>query len=207
MLNLSSADLRALSKPLIVLAAVVAVGASAVIYSARQVKNARGEVDTQQARLAEAVNRVQQSGQEKGVIDRYVEPYRQLERAGIVGEEQRIGWIDALRTANREADLYGVEYDVGPQQAYTFANEVNAGTLSVNQSLMKLRLGLLHEADLFRFFQALSAQKAGSFAVNQCSLQRLPVDLSVPVNQPTLKAECDVAWITIAGPSSPEAKS
>jgi hypothetical protein len=207
MLNLSAADLRALSKPLIVLAAVVAVGATVVIYSGRTVKQARAEVSAQQALFAEAGNRVQQSGQEKGVIDRYVEPYRQLERAGIVGEEQRIGWIDALRTANREADLYGVEYDVGPQQGYSFANEVNAGALSINQSLMKLRLGLLHEADLFRFFQALAVQKAGSFAVNQCSVQRLPVDLSVPVNQPTLKAECEVAWITIAGPSSPEVKS
>ena len=106
------------------------------------------------------------------LIERYVEPYRQLERAGIVGEEQRISWIDALRTANREADLYGVEYDVGPQQPYSFMSEVNAGSLSVHQSIMKLRLGLLHEGDLFRFFQALAAQKAGRFSVNQCSLQR-----------------------------------
>jgi hypothetical protein len=45
--------------------------------------------------LIEARNRVQQSGQEKRVIE-HMEPYRQLERAGIVGEEQRISWTDAL---------------------------------------------------------------------------------------------------------------
>jgi hypothetical protein len=207
MLNLSSQDLRALSKPLIVFALVAAISAVAVVYSGRLVKKTQGEVSAQESALTEARNRVQQSGQEKGLIERYVEPYRQLERAGIVGEEQRIGWIDALRAANREADLYGVEYDVGPQQAYSFMNEVNGGSLSVHQSVMKLRLGLLHEGDLFRFFQALAAQKAGSFSVNQCSLQRLPVDLAVPVNQPTLKAECELAWITIAGPNPEEHKS
>ncbi len=193
MLNLSSQDLRALSKPLIVFALVAAISAVAVVYSGRLVKKTQGEVSAQEGALTEARNRVQQSGQEKGLIERYVEPYRQLERTGIVGEEQRIGWIDALRAANREADLYGVEYDVGPQQPYSFMNEVNGGSLSVHQSVMKLRLGLLHEGDLFRFFQALAAQKAGSFSVNQCTVQRLPVDLAVPVNQPTLKAECELA--------------
>ncbi len=207
MLNLSTRDLRALAKPLIVLVAVATVGAAGVVYSARAVKNAHGEVSAQESALAEARNRVQQSGQEKGLIDRYVEPYRQLEHAGIVGEEQRITWIDALRAANREADLYGVDYDLGPQQPYSFMSEVNAGSLPVHQSIMKLRLGLLHEGDLFRFFQALAAQKAGSFSVNTCSLQPLPVNLAVPVNQPTLRAECELAWITIAGPNPQEGKS
>jgi hypothetical protein len=205
--NLSSQDLRALTKPLIVLLVVAAAGAGLVVYSSQAVKKSKGEVEAQESALIEARNRVQQSGQEKDLIDRYVEPYRQLERLGVVGDEQRIGWIDALRAANREADLYGVEYDVGPQQPYTFVSEVSAGPLAVHQSIMKLRLGLLHEGDLFRFFQALAAQKAGTFSVNACILEPLKVDLAVPVNQPTLHAECELAWITIAGPSAQEGKS
>jgi hypothetical protein len=207
MLNLSAQDLRALSRPLIVLAVVAAVSAAVVAYSDRTVKQAQAQVKIEEGALIEARNRVQQSGQEKRVIEQYVEPYRQLERAGIVGEEQRISWIDALRAANHEVDLYGVDYDVGPQQPYSFAGEVNAGTLSVHQSIMKLHLGLLHEGDLFRFFQALAAQKVGRFSVTQCSLKRLPVDLAVPVNQPTLNADCELAWITIGGRSAEEGKS
>jgi hypothetical protein len=207
MLNLSAQDWRSLSRPLIVLSVVALVSAAAVIYTGAAVKSAQAQVKTEESALIEARNRVQQSGQEKRVIEQYVEPYRQLERAGIVGEEQRISWIDALRIANQEADLYGVEYNIGPQQPYSFTNEVNAGPLSVRQSTMKLHLGLLHEGDLFRFFQALAAQKVGRFSVNQCNLKRLSVDLSVPVNQPTLNADCEVAWITIAGPSTEEGKS
>jgi len=205
--NLSSQDLRALTKPLIVLLVVAAAGAGLVVFSSQAVKRSKGDVAAQESALTEARNRVQQSGQEKDLIDRYVEPYRQLERLGVVRDEQRIGWIDGVRAANREADLYGVEYDVGPQQPYTFVSEVNAGPLAVHQSIMKLRLGLLHEGDLFRFFQALAAQKAGTFSVNACTLEPLRVDLAVPVNQPTLHAECELAWITIAGPSAQEGKS
>jgi type II secretory pathway pseudopilin PulG len=207
MLNLSAKDWRSLSRPLIVLAVVAILSAVAVVYTRSAVKSAQAQVRTEESALTEARTRVQQSGQEKRVIEQYVEPYRQLERAGVVGEEQRISWIDALRIANQEADLYGVEYNIGPQQPYSFTSEVNAGVLSVRQSIMKLHLGLLHEGDLFRFFQALAAQKVGRFAVNQCSLKRLSVDLAVPVNQPTLNADCEVAWITIAGPSTEEGKS
>jgi len=204
---LSPKDLRALSRPLVVLTVIAIASTATVFYSSAAVKNAREQVKKEEAALVEARNHVQQSGEEKRQIEQYVEPYRQLERAGIVGEEQRISWIDALRTANQEADLYGVEYNIGPQQPYTFKGEVNAGALSVRQSIMKLHLGLLHEGDLFRFFEALAAQKVGRFAVNACSLKRLPVDLSVPVNQPTLNADCEVAWITIAGPGGEEGKS
>ena len=46
-------------------------------------------------------------------LRRYIGPYQQLERAGIIGEEKRLNWIDALRMANSDAQLYGVDYEVG----------------------------------------------------------------------------------------------
>ena len=200
MANFSARELRALSKPLLVLAIVAAVGLTAVALTGKAVTAAQAKVKSQEAERIEARNRIQRSGQERGIIERYIEPYKELERNGIVGEERRIGWIDALRAANQEADLYGVEYQVNPQQAYSFSGEVGAGPLTIHQSLMKLRFELLHEGDLFRFFDALAAQKVGRFSVNQCTLTRLPADLAVPVNQPTLSAQCELAWITIAGP-------
>lgn len=200
MATFSVRDLRALSKPLLTLGIVGAIAAAAVWYSGKAVTGAQAEIKGEEAKRIEARNQIQRSGQEKSVIEHYIEPYRELERAGIVGEERRIGWIDALRAANQEADLFGVEYEVSPQQAYSFSGEVGAGPLTIHQSLMKLRFALLHEGDLFRFFDALAAQRVGRFSVNQCTLTRLPVDLAVPVNQPTLNAQCELAWITIAGP-------
>jgi len=207
MLGISAKDIRALFQPLLVLAVAIAASIGLIRYTERGVRKAQQGVNAQQRLLVEARNKVQQSGQEKETIERYVEPYLRLERAGMVGEEKRITWIDALRAANSEVDLYGVEYQLEPQQAYAFKNDVAAESLPVQQSVMKLRFELLHEVDLLRFFHALAAQKVGRFAVNECKLQRLSGGPAISANQPTLKAECEVAWITIAAPGPEDAKS
>ena len=207
MLNMSSKDIRGLFQPLLLLVIIIGASVMALRYTDASVKKAQQGVSAQERLLSEARNKVQQSDQEKGVIERYVEPYMELERAGIVGEEKRISWIDALRAANSEADLYGVEYELEPQKPYAFKSEVAADALPIHQSVMKLRFEMLNENDLLHFFQALAAQKVGRFTVNECKLQRLPVNLAVPVNQPTLRVECEVAWITIAGSVPEERKS
>jgi hypothetical protein len=201
---LTAQDFTALGKPLGVFVVVVALGIVGVMYSNRAVKKADVELATTRTQYNEARERVTRSGDEYNTIVTFTPPYRELERRGLVGEEQRLSWVDALRTANAETQLYGVDFELGPQQPYARANELGAGPLSMQQSLMKLRLGLLYEDDLIRFFQRLAAENVGAFAVNQCSLQRVGTEQFQPVNQPMLKAECELAWITIPPPPAPE---
>jgi hypothetical protein len=200
-------DLPALARPLIVLAAVAALSSAGIVYTGKLVERGKVDLTAAQAKLKEAHQRVARSGEEVDTLRAYTGPYQQLERSGIVGEEQRLNWIEALRVANMAARLYGVDYEVATQNAYAFAQQVNAGNLPVQQSIMKLKLGLLYETDLLAFFKALAEQDVGIFSVNQCQLQRLISDVSKPVNQPTLRAECEVAWVTIAPYVAPEERS
>jgi hypothetical protein len=172
------------------------------VYSDRAVQSATDELDAMRKQYNEAQDRVTRSGDEYNAIVRFTPPYRELERRGLVGEEQRLSWVDALRTANADTQLYGIEFEVGPQQPYAYASDLGAGSLSMQQSLMKLRLGLLYEDDLIRFFRRLAAQNVGTFAVNQCNLQRVGSEQFEPANQPMLRAECELAWITIP-PAAP----
>ena len=66
---------------------------------------------------------------------------------------------------------------------------------------MRLNFQLLHEGDLMGFLTALGRQGAGFFTVNQCKLDRLNTGGSIRF-QPNLRAECDIAWITVR-PSMP----
>jgi hypothetical protein len=206
-MNLSLKDLPALGRPLLALGVVLVACAGAIVYSAHAVKQARAELAAAQAQLDEARGRVQRSGEERDMIQKYKDSYLQLVQRGMVGDEPRLSWLDALRAANAQSQLYGVDYELSVQQPYPYPAEAGTGGLTVQQSVMKLRLGLLYEGDLFNFFQALAAQNVGAFSVNQCNLQRLVPEISKPANQPTLKAECDVAWITIAGPTAAEGGS
>ena len=137
-MSLSIRDIPALGRPLLALALVTGLSAGGILFAERLVKDARGSLTKAQAELGEARKRVHRSGEERDTILRYVGPYQALAQRGIVGEEQRLAWVDALRVANNQAQLYGVEYEVGAQQAYTCAADAGAGALPLQQSLMKL---------------------------------------------------------------------
>ena len=65
---------------------------------------------------------------------RYLDGFRQLERTGFVGEEQRINWLDGLRLANQQADLFGVDYQIGTQKPYrTPPNSIPGRSRSTNR--------------------------------------------------------------------------
>lgn len=197
---LTAQDVSMLGRPLTLFAVIVALGIVAVVYSDRAVKTATEEVGAMRKQYNEAQERVVRSGDEYQTIVALVPTYRELERRGLIGDEQRLSWVDALRSANAQARLYGIDFEVGPQQPYAYANQLGIGSISVQQSLMKVRLDLLYEDDLLGFLRRLAAQEVGFFAVNYCNLQRSGPEQFEPVNQPLLKAECELAWITIAPP-------
>ena len=203
---MSQADLQALRGPLLVLLVVLAVGAAAVYYTDRLVKEARQQLTQQQNLLRDARTRLQKSGEEKDVIVKYLDGFRQLESAGFVGEEQRINWLDGLRLANQQADLFGVDYQIATQKPYAYAAELNPGQLVLSQSIMKLQFRLLHEDDLMRFLNALARQGGGIFNVEQCTMKRLNTG-GVIRFQPNVGAECDLSWITLrVGPNAEQKK-
>jgi hypothetical protein len=192
---MNQADLQALRNPLLMLAGAVLIGALAVYYSGRLMVAARQQLAQQQTQFKDARTRLQKSGDEKDIIVRYIGGFRQLERTGFVGDEQRINWLDGLRLANLQADLFGVDYQIGAQRPYAFSAEFNPGPIALNQSVMRVRFRLLHEGDLDRFFEALARQGTGIFTVDQCQMRRIDTR-GVIRYQPNINAECDLSWIT-----------
>ena len=193
---MNPSDLRALKIPLIILMAVLAIGAWLVYYADVTLKQARLASVQQQKQLRDARVRLQKSGDEKDTIVRYLGPYQYLQRLGFAGEEQRINWVDAWRLSSQQTQLFGGDYQIDTQQPYPYASELDPGQLTLHQSLMKVSFRLLHEGDLMRFLGTLAKQGAGVFAVNQCMVERLDTGGSIRF-QPNLRADCELAWITV----------
>lgn len=193
-------ELKALRTPLAVLVTVVALAGAAVYYTDLLAKKATTDLTRQKGVFQTAQTRMRQSGDEKETIVKYVDAYRDLEKSGFAGEEQRINWLDALRNANARAELFGISYQIGVQHPYPNAAEFDPGSIALQESIMELDMRLMHEGDLLRFFDELRAQKAGLFHVKECTLIR--TDRSETMrNQPFLNAQCDLVWIT-ARPSA-----
>lgn len=198
-------DLKALRNPLIVLVAVLLAGAAAIYQTDRLAAGARQELAQQRNQLKEARTRLQKSGDERDIIVRFVDGFRQLERAGFIGEEQRINWLDSLRIANQQTDLFGIDYQIETQKAYPHAADLNPGAIRLNQSLMRLRFRLLHEEDLIRFLNALARQGGGIFTVDRCTMRRIDTG-GVIRYQPNVAADCELSWITARVDAKPEPK-
>jgi hypothetical protein len=189
-------ELRALQTPIIVLLLVVGIGAGIIYQLNQMLTSNKREFAQQQNQMREARTRLQKSGDEKDIIVRYLPNYDYLQRIGFVGDEQRLNWLEGLRLSNQQTQLFGIQYQIGSQQAYAFADELEVGQMTMHQSVMKLDFQLLHESDLMRFLTTLGRQGAGFFAVNQCRVQRVGSGGSIRV-QPNLRATCDISWITL----------
>ena len=193
---MNTSEFRALQTPLILLVAVVSIGAGLIYVLDQTLTSTRRELTQQQNQLREARTRLQKSGDEKELIVRYLPNYQFLQQVGFVGDEQRLNWLEGLRQANQQTLLFGVQYQIGSQQTFAHAAELDPGQLALHQSVMKLTFQLLHEGDLMNFLKALGKQGAGFFAVNQCRVDRLGTGGSLRY-QPNLRADCDLAWITL----------
>lgn len=194
---LTSRHLNALKLPLAVLLIAGIAGAGAVSWTRAQIRQETRTLAAQEAQLKEARTRFQRSGEERDMIVRFLPAYQDLRSRGLVGPEERINWLEALRTANQQARMFGAEYQISTQQPYPFAQEYNGARLGMAQSVMKLTLRLAHEGELMRFFELLEHQNAGAFDINQCVLQRAANASESNFAQPNLRAECEVAWITL----------
>ena len=184
-----------LKNPLLVLLAVALAAAAAIYYTDQMMTVASRQLVQQQSQLKDARIRLQRSGDEKDIIVNHLDRFRQLQRIGFVGEEQRINWLDGLRLSNQQADLFGVDYQIEAQKPYPYSADFNPGQIALSQSVMKLRFRLLHEEDLMRFLNALARQGAGVFTVDQCAMRR--VDTGGVIRfQPNVAAECELSWIT-----------
>lgn len=179
---------------IVMFALVTCIIVGGVVYTEGIAEDADLRRTNQQQLLSSARARKANAGLEKDLIMRFAPVYERLGSVGFIGTEQRLDWVDSLRTANSEVHLYGVEYQIGQQEAFPAAT-VGAAGLEMRQSPMRVRLPLLHEGDLMRFLQRVAENRRGVFVITGCSVTRIGSAMSA--DQPNLSAECDLNWITV----------
>lgn len=196
-MKLTAKDIAPLRVPLVALLAAVAVGWAIIGYSKRDLDEAQGRLSTWTAALKEARERFQRSDEEKAMILRYLPAYTALQQQGFVGTERRLEWVEALRAADRQAGLHGVQYKIEPQESSLHPAVSGAISQRLRRSTMRLTLGATHEADLLEFMDALREQGAGVFSVKSCAVS--PVQTGQPEpGKANLSAECEIDWLTVA---------
>jgi hypothetical protein len=131
---------------------------------------------------------------EKQEIAVYQPRFLALKSSGLVGPENRLAWIEAVKQSQASRGLPSVSYEIEPQQVLAMES-FSLGDYQLHGSRMKLQLGLLHEGDLFAFLGDL--RRAGSFSIQDCRIRRISVPAELPL-APRLQAECSLVWLSLS---------
>ena len=183
---------------LTVLASVVLLSLSAA-YRMR----AAQQLDLAQRTRSAASTLFNHAEAEKQEIRAYEPQFLALRQRGLIGEENRLAWIDALRRSQEQRKLLPISYDISPQQALQVPLPMMMGQYHLRGSRMRLQMDLLHEMDLLNLLDDL--RQAGYFAVQDCTLKRHASAAAGPASgaAPTLGAECELLWLTLGSTPVP----
>ncbi|EZP36540.1 hypothetical protein [Janthinobacterium lividum] len=147
---------------------------------------------------------------EKQEIRAYEPRFLALRQRGLIGEENRLAWIDAIRRSQEQRKLLPISYDISPQQGLQVPLPMVMGQYHLRGSRMRLQMDLLHEMDLLNLLDDL--RQAGYFAVQDCTLKRHATAGAGPgtgnaiatgAMAPALGAECELLWLTLGSTPVP----
>ncbi len=132
--------------------------------------------------------------QDERAIEEHYPRFVELYRRGVIGDEHRLSWVEALRGATDALALPSLSYDIEAQRPYVPDFAANTGAFDLRMSRMHLGLGLLHEGDLERLLDLLARRADGLYSVRACDLKR-----GAGASRPGahLNAECVLEWYTL----------
>lgn len=191
-------DWAYLRTPLIVL--VLAVGVGVALASAAQWwHRGMGERHRDiQGQLQASYAKYRRTLEEQRLMEVYRVEYERLQAEGVIGDEQRLTWIEAIRDINKILKLPEFQYSIDPQEAYLRPEMGKADRVERHASPMQLDLGLIHEGDLLAVLEGLRAGARGLFTVESCELTRRGAPSRPPGSrEANLGAACELQWLTV----------
>lgn len=134
---------------------------------------------------------------QRQLVDRYHRQYQRFHELGFIGRESRLDWVETLRTTAETLSLPRLAYSIDPQLGVVApVTSMLAGEhFDIRVSFLQLEMGLLHEVDLLRFFDALQKQAPGLIRVDRCSLEYVG-DMNVATVE-NLTASCAVQIFSV----------
>lgn len=135
--------------------------------------------------------------EEEKLIRNYLPSFVDLYENGMIGNEQRLNWIEVLRAAGDEIRMPSLSYQIESQQIHTPQFPLTMGKFQLYSSRMSLNMQLLHEGDLFRILDELDRHARGNYSPTSCSINQTLPEISDNPDAGNITARCDLQWFTI----------
>ncbi len=197
-MKLKTADLAKLQYSLIAALLMAALGAGSVFFSLNMSQAAKLARNAAQAERNEFAGKLDRVRSEEREIKQKSAVFAELQKRGVVGDEQRLEWVELLKDIRDKRRLIDLQYEFAPQRPLEIAPAgTPAGAYAFYASGMKVQLKLLHEEDLTRLLGDLRQQAAALIQVKACNVSRVPRGAGDSSVTAQLQADCLIDWITL----------
>lgn len=135
--------------------------------------------------------------EEDKLIKGYLPKFISLYNDGVIGPEQRLNWIEVLRSSGEKIRLPGLTYQIKSQTQYSPDFPVTLGHFQLFSSEMILNIHLLHEGDLINLFDMLNRRADGAYSVSSCKMSRPGSAIIMDPDKGNIMVKCELNWFTI----------
>ncbi len=146
-MKLELKDFPKLQISLLAMLLMVAVGTASILFSRESVRQAHSAFAAAQSERNDFDGKLKRVRSEEHEIREKAALFNALKSRGVIGEEQRLEWVELLKEIRERHRLIELRYEISPQQPL---EKAPSGNFALYASTMKLQLSLLHEEDLIR---------------------------------------------------------
>lgn len=196
---MTGADFRRIRWSLALALAMIALGAAAVWSANSEAQAKRQELQLARGKLGEIRAKLIRARDEEAEIRDKIARFDEMAQTGIIGEEQRLQWIEQIKAIRAARGLFALQYEIAPQRPLDAAVAPGPpGGYEFFASRMRFQLELLHEEDLFHFLDDLRNRVRAYVRPESCSIERLAAGAAAEIRTGArLKADCAIDLITI----------
>lgn len=178
----------------VVCVVLAAVMVSASYYFKQQMQ---AEYDHNHREFLHASQQYLAVDEEERIIDEYYPEFVRLYRAGLLGRERRLDWLETLRNAGSAIKIPELSYKIEAQKEIEPDYPLQRGGYGIFASPMNLNAGLLHEGDLLQLLQSLERDALGQFTVRKCDMRMATQQLTLEPGITNIRADCTIDWLTV----------
>jgi len=169
----------------------------------------RGEAEQKQLQARQKLEQIQAEAAEMQTnlddFRRYGPAYRDLLARGIIGNVDRLQWVEVLSNIRRAHPELRLQYRIDAQRPLDLIADIPEG-MRVFASRMSLQFQAPHEERMFDVLERLNRDARGLPLLRQCRMIRgrpeegLGRDMAVP-----LETQCIIEWVTVKRMAAPVA--
>jgi hypothetical protein len=195
-MNFTNQEIKTLALPLLACLVLLAAGAGFIAWTQQAQRSTDRELAAAREQRAQARERLMRIAEEEKEVKEKLEVYLRLRDLGILGDERRLEWADAMTRIRTQRELPDLRYRVERQRLISSVPG-NPAAVDFYASSMRVELALLHEGDLVNFLADLRESGNAYYSVKGCSISRTGAAPAVAGLAPRLRAECEIDLITI----------